>query len=188
MFSFLSDFAPFKEGILYESCASSQPRVIRSSILMTVTTELVALNWYKIIRKPCPSMTDQIRFDKCNECFSVQLFTERVSIFKSGKVASFTAHGNKSLRSLRDFYFLPIPWSQCFRVHEISNFKFVSCFRDNFQNCEPSNKSANLDSCARHSILQILCTLCYIILIQREWNNPLAEKSEYKMECVNFFF
>ena len=44
-FSFLSDFAPFKEGILYESCASSQPRVIRSSILMTVTTELlVALN------------------------------------------------------------------------------------------------------------------------------------------------
>jgi len=162
LFSFLSDFAPFKEGILYESCASSQPRVIRSSILMTVTTELlVALNWY--IRKPSPSMTGQIRFDKCNGCFSVQLFTERVSsIFKSGKVESFTAHWNKLLRSLRDFYVLPIQWSQCFRVHEISNLKFVCCFRDNFQNCQPSNKSANLDCCARHSILPILRTLHYI--------------------------
>lgn len=31
-------------------------------------------------------MTDQIRFDKCNECLTVQLFTQRVSsIFKSGK-------------------------------------------------------------------------------------------------------
>lgn len=56
-------------------------------------------------------MTDQIRVDKCNECFCVQLFTEKFFLFfKSGKVASFTNHCSTLLWSARDCYRLPIRW------------------------------------------------------------------------------